>query len=621
MKAVLRFLKSDAFVLVGSLTLLAAAVVLSVLEVPIAYVVCCVLAVAVAGWPVCLDAVRGLLRRDLLDEKFLMTIACIGALCLGELIEAAAVMIFYQIGEYFQRKAVARSRASVRSLMDIRPDTATVIRDGEEMRVDADDVEIGEQIVVRTGERIPIDAIVERGQAELNTSALTGESLPRHAAPSDAVESGVVVLEGVLYLRTVKTADTSAAARVLELVESATENKAKEELFITKFARVYTPIVVGLAVLLAFVVPLFDGFDFLTYIQRALIFLVISCPCALVISVPMTFFGGIGGAASRGILYKGGHLFSPLANVHTAVFDKTGTLTEGRLSVVDVSPVSLSPQELLRLAAVAEYGSNHPIAKCLKDAVKTPVTPPKTTEELSGLGIEAFDGEHRIAVGNVAMMEHKNIILEEKIKQNTGGVLLVAIDGAFAGTITLADTVKAEAAEAIRSLRLLGVRRTVMFSGDTAATAEQVGARVGIDEVHAQLLPHEKYEKLEHMMDTTPGSVLYVGDGINDAPSIARADVGVAMGCIGQDSAIEAADVVIMADSLDKLPTAVRIARKTLRIAKENIVFALTVKIAVMVLGALGLAGMWLAVFADVGVAVLAILNAMRALRARETSR
>ncbi len=615
MRSVLRVLTSDAATLGGSLVLLGAGILLSVLSCTVASAVCCVLAVLVAGLPVFMDAVRGLLRRDLLDETFLMSIACIGALALGDFVEAAAVMIFYQVGEYFQRRAVARSRASVRSLMDIRPDTATVLRDGEQLRVDADEVDIGECILVRTGERIPIDACVQQGSATLDTSALTGESMPRTVDVGDAVESGVVVLEGVLTLCTTKTADTSAAARVLQLVEDATENKAKEELFITKFARVYTPIVVALAAVLAFIVPLFDGFAFLTYMERALIFLVISCPCALVISVPMTFFGGVGGAASQGILYKGGHVFSPLSRVKTAVFDKTGTLTEGRLTIASIHPVGMTEEQLLHMAAVAEYGSNHPIARCIKDACGTSLAPPLSTEELSGLGVQVNDGTRCIAVGNAALMRKKNIKFDDKTEQISTAIVYIALDDAFAGTITFADAIKAEAPAALRALRSLGVDRTVMLSGDHHSAAHRVADRVGIDEVHAQMLPHEKYARLEDMIHACDGRVMYVGDGINDAPSIARADVGVAMGAVGQDSAIEAADVVIMSDALDKLPCAIRIARKTLRIAKENIAFALIVKVAVMILGAFGLAGMWLAVFADVGVAVLAILNAMRALR------
>ncbi len=605
---------SDAFAILVSLLLLASALILSAADVLTAYRICCVAAILIAGAAVFSSAVRGLLRRDLLDEKFLLSVACVGALVLGELTEAAAVMIFYRVGEYFQDRAVKKSRASVRSLMDIRPDTAAVVRDGQEERIDADDVAVGEHIVVRTGERIPIDAVITKGEGELDTSALTGESLPRHVREGDAVESGVVVVEGVLHLCTVRTADTSAAARILDLVENATENKAKEERFITKFARVYTPVVVGLALFLGLVVPLFDGFDFRTYIHRALLFLVISCPCALVISVPMAFFGGIGGAASKGILYKGGHVFSPLCHVHTAVFDKTGTLTEGRLCVTSVSALTLSEEELLRLAATAEYGSNHPIAKCLREAVHQPLTPPISSKEISGMGVEIFDGERHIAVGNAALMLKYGINVNNYFEKQGIAVVYVALDGVYEGAVLLSDSVKKEAAEAIAALQDLGVRRTVMLSGDAKAPAENVGRAVGIKDVRAELLPNEKYDALQALIARAEGSVMYVGDGINDAPSIARADIGVAMGAIGQDSAMEAADVVIMTDALDRLPMAVRIARKTLRIAKENIIFALGVKAAVMVLGAVGVAGMWMAVFADVGVAIIAILNAMRAL-------
>ncbi len=618
-KRLKQLLLSDACSLTLSLVLLVAAYILSAAGAQVAYLVCCAAAILIAGFAVFSSAVQGILRRDLLDEKFLMSVACIGALILGELSEAATVMIFYRVGEYFQDRAVRKSRASVRLLMDIRPDMATVVRDGTEEQVDADGVAVGEHIVVRTGERIPIDAVILQGEADLDTSALTGESLPRHVKAGDRVESGAVVFEGVLHLCTTKTADTSAAARILDLVENATENKAKEERFITKFARVYTPIVVGLALILGVIVPLFDGFDFRTYIHRALIFLVISCPCALVISVPMTFFGGIGGAASKGILYKGGHVFSPLCHVHTVVFDKTGTLTEGRLRIASVWSVTLSQEELLRLAASAEYGSNHPIAKCLREAAGQALTPPKSSKEISGMGVEVFDGTHHIAVGNVALMEKNGINVNNYFENANGVVLHVAMDGTYEGAVLLSDCVKKEASDSIRALRALGVKHTVMLSGDTKAPAEAVGLAVGIDDVRSGLMPNEKYDALEKLIADARGSVMYVGDGINDAPSIARADIGVAMGAIGQDSAIEAADVVIMADALDRLPTAIRIAGKTLRIAKENIVFALGVKVAVMLLGAFGLAGMWLAVFADVGVAIIAILNAMRALHVKQS--
>jgi len=614
MKPLLRFFKDEARLLLAALAALAVALVLLALGWHLPYAVAATVATLLAGIPVLTDAVRGLVRRDLLDEKFLMSVASLGALCLGDFTEAAAVMIFYQIGEFFQRRAVARSRRSVRALMDIRPDTATVLRDGKELTVDADDVEVGECICIRTGERVPLDATVLSGHGELDTSALTGEAMPRAVKEGEALDSGCVLLSGVLVCRVLRCADASAASRILELVECASENKAKEERFITRFSRVYTPLVVTLALALAFVVPLFDGFAFLTYIKRALTFLVISCPCALVISVPMAFFGGIGGAASQGILFKGGHVFSPLCRVKTAVLDKTGTLTHGGLTVCSVEAVGVTDGELLSLAAFAEYGSNHPVAKCLKRAIAHPLPAPVSTEEHSGLGILASDGAHTVAVGNRMLMQKIGVEITKNVNKTEQSTLFVAKDDAFVGTITLADDIKEDAAPTLRELRRLGVRRTVMLTGDSEQAARRIAEAVSVDEVHAGLLPHEKYAQLEALIGASDGCVMYVGDGINDAPSIARADVGVAMGGIGQDSAIEAADIVLMSDALDRLPLAIRLARRTLRIAKENIVFALGVKLAVLVLGALGLASMWLAVFADVGVAVLAILNAMRAL-------
>ena len=612
----LRWIKKETSRLLLALVCFTAAIVCAAFGFPVPHAALSVLAVLLAGADVFIDAVRGLFRRDLLDEKFLMSVASVGAMCLGDLTEAAAVMIFYQIGEYFQARAVRRSRASVRALMDIRPDTATVVRDGVELSVDADDVGIGELLVIRTGERVPLDAEIVEGDAEVDTSALTGEALPRYVTVGNTVDSGTVITSGVLRCRALRCADASAAARILELVECASENKAREERFITRFARVYTPLVTGLALILALIVPLFDGFDFVTYIRRALTFLVISCPCALVISVPMAFFGGIGGAASQGILYKGGHVFSPLSRVRTVALDKTGTLTHGRLSVAEIAPIGMDTETLLSLAAFAEHGSNHPVARCIKEAAGEVSTVPTVTEEHSGLGMVARDSTRTVAIGNVPLMEKVRVEIPENVKKDSQGVLYIALNGMFVGTIRLTDTVKEEAKDALSELVSLGVRRTVMLSGDVPSAAKAVGDAVGIGEVHAGLLPEEKYAHLEGLIAEDDGFVMYVGDGINDAPSIARADVGVAMGAIGQDSAIEAADVVIMSDALDRLPLAVRIARRTLRIAKENIVFALGVKCAVMLLGALGYAGMWLAVFADVGVAVLAILNAMRTLRA-----
>lgn len=611
-----KILQNDLYTIIAAVVLFVSGCICSAAMCELAARILFLLAAAIAGIPVLMSAARGLRRRDFLDEKFLMSIACIGAIAIGEYTEAAGVMIFYQIGEHFQDKAVAHSRRSIRSLMDICPDTATVIRNGEELTVDADEVEVGETVVIRTGERIPIDVRVLEGTAELDTSALTGESVPRSVAVGDSAASGSVVLMGVLRAEAIRPSDESAAARILQLVENASDRKAKEEEFITKFARVYTPIVVSLAFLLTVIPPIFGWMPILQSLRRALIFLVISCPCALVISVPMAFFGGIGGAASRGILYKGGNTFSPLARVHTVAFDKTGTLTTGEFSVRAIHPVGIESSALLRYAASAEYGSNHPLALCLRAACSDCVRP-TSVREIAGRGIVSVVEGRRVSIGNQALMRDENIV-DLPTSSDAYAVLFVAIDRVFSGTILLSDTVKSEAAASLKGLRRRGVSRVVMISGDRAPIAERVGAELGLDSVFAEQLPEQKFTCLEHLIADANGPVMYVGDGINDAPSIARADVGVAMGKAGQDSAIEAADVVIMSDDLSRLPTAIGIAKKTLRIARENIVFALGIKVTVLVLGALGIAGMGLAVFADVGVAVLAILNAMRALHVKD---
>ncbi|MBQ4071265.1 MAG: cadmium-translocating P-type ATPase [Clostridia bacterium] len=572
------------------------------------------LSLAVAGIPVFLGAFRGIIRRDLLDEKFLMSLASVGAMIIGEMSEGVAVMLFFLVGEYFEHRAVAHSRRSIRALMDIRPDEACVVgEDGEERVMDAEDVEVGSIIVVRAGERVPIDSVVISGSADLDTSALTGESIPRPVCEGSAVEGGAVVVGGVIRCKTLRTADESAAARILELVENANESKSREESFITGFSRFYTPIVVGLAVLVAVFPPLFvDNITFSDSIYSALAFLVISCPCALVISVPMAFFGGIGGAASRGILFKGGNVFSAVARADSFVFDKTGTLTSGSFSVREVVPVGISEEELMYYAASAEYGSTHPLAECIKGAARDAVIP-EEYEELAGLGVRATVKGHTVLVGTERLLAGCGVASPS----DTGAAtVLVAIDGRYAGKIIVKDEIKSEAESAIRELSALGAKRTVMLSGDKKERAYEVAQALAIDEAVPELLPEEKYRKLEKIIAAS-SAVCYVGDGINDAPALALADVGVAMGAIGSDSAIEAADVVIMSDDLTRLPLAVRIARKTVRIAKANIVFALGVKLGVMILSVLGLANMWLAVFADVGVAVLAILNSMRTLSAR----
>ena len=564
-------------------------------------------ALVLSGIDVFISAVRGILRGDVFDEKLLMSVASVGAMIIGEAEEGVAVMLFFLVGEWFEHIAVRRSRNSIRHLMDIRPDTATLLVDGVETVTDAEDVATGSVIVIRSGERAPIDCVVLTGECELDNSALTGESLPVSITLGDEISSGAVVLGGVVTCRTLRTADTSAAARILDMVENAQERKNHTETFITRFSRVYTPIVFTLAVLMAALPSIFGWLTFTDALYRALSFLVVSCPCALVISVPMAFFGGIGRAASQGILYKGGNVFTPLSRVKEVVFDKTGTLTEGRLAVNTVTAVTVTPERLLALAAAAEYASNHPVAEAIKAAASNPPVADSITE-LSGRGIIATVLGLRVAVGNMSLMKEQGISAPE-----AEGVY-VALDGVYAGSITFTDTIKPEAADAIAELRRLGVARASMLSGDRRENAESVGKALNLDEIDYELLPDGKLALLEKKIESTRGSVIYVGDGINDAPCLARADVGIAMGTLGTDSAIEAADAVIMSDNLGKLPEAIRIARKTERIAKQNIVLAIGVKALVLLLVSLNVAGMWMAVFADVGVAVLAILNSFRTL-------
>ena len=565
-------------------------------------------ALALVGWPVALDAVRGLLRRDLLDEKFLMCIASIGAMCIGEYTEAVAVMLFYSVGEYFQERAVKKARSSIRSLMEICPDTATVLTAEGEEEMDAEEVPVGATLLLRAGDRVPLDAKILTGSADVDTSALTGESRLRAVTVSDALDSGTVIVSGMLTAEALRPAEESAAARILSLVETASENKSKEENFITKFAVWYTPLVVGAALMLALVPPLFGLAPLVECVRRALLFLVVSCPCALVISVPMAFFGGIGGAASRGVLFKGGNVFSPLAKATHFVFDKTGTLTTGAFSVSHVIAYHGEEQELLALAAAAEY----PVAKALQNAVQTPLQA-NAVRELAGKGIIARIGGQEVAVGNARLMAECGI--RDPRVDAANGAILIARDGVLLGEIHLSDTVKPEAKAALADLRSLGVKELHMLTGDAEAAAKSVADSLGLDSYSASLRPEDKYAALEEILKDPKNRVAYVGDGINDSPSLARADVGIAMGRAGTDSAMEASDIVIMSDVLSRLPDAVRIAKKTVRIAKQNIAFALAVKLGVLILGAFGLVGMWWGVFADVGVAVLAILNSMRTLR------
>ena len=581
----------------------------------------------VIGWRVLWKAARNILRGQVFDENFLMTLATVGALIVGEYPEAVFVMLFYRVGELFEELAVGKSRASIAALMEIRPDCAHVEREGETVTVDPAEVAVGEVIAIHPGERVPLDGMVLEGITTLDTAALTGESLPREAESGDTVISGCVNLTGLIRVRVTKSYGESTVSKILELVENAGEHKSRSEQFITRFARYYTPVVVLAAVLLAVVPPLLVGMTDPTvwseWIYRALSFLVISCPCALVISVPLSFFGGIGGASKRGILVKGSCYLEALAACDTVVFDKTGTLTEGRFSVTAIHPAEgMTEYELLCLAAGAEQYSSHPIARALTAACPD-VTEAHNVEELAGHGVRATvtdrEGQpHRVAVGNPKLMDSEGAAW---ISHNdTGTTVMVAADGVFMGSITVADTVKPDSAEAVAALRKCGVERTVMLTGDSEATASIVARDLGLDEYHAALLPADKVERVEALLadPARKGKLAFVGDGINDAPVLARADIGIAMGGMGSDAAIEAADVVLMDDRMTDLPRAISLARRTLCIVKQNIVFALGVKAVILVLGALGYAGLWAAVFADVGVAVIAILNAMRAMKTRD---
>lgn len=600
-------------ILLGGM-LLAAALLLDGIPALILYI----LALFASGMGVAISAVRGLLRRDLLDEKFLMTVAAVGAFIIGEYAEGVAVMLFFLVGELFEHRAVARSRRSIRALMDIRPDRAILVTDAGDRELDADDVSVGDVIRIRPGERIPLDCAVLSGEALVDTSAVTGESVPIRATVGTRLSGGTVCLDGMLTASAERIAEDSAAARILALVESANEAKSKEETFIARFSHIYTPIVVGAALLLAVLVPLCLGGgaeSFRVWVHRALIFLVVSCPCALVISVPLSFFGGIGGAASEGILFKGGNRMRAIANARVACFDKTGTLTQGTFSVREVlTAAPFDRDQILRLAAGAEYGSTHPIARAIRECCADAPLPTELHEH-AGRGVLATVDGVRVAVGNRLLLREQGI---EVPQADAAGAVFVALDGVYAGQIKVGDEVRSEAMRAIEALRSVGIRKTVMLTGDSEINARPITAALGIDDCYAGLLPEEKYRHLERLIRQGSGPVLFVGDGINDAPVLARADVGIAMGGIGSDAAIEAADAVILSDRLTRIPEAIRIARRTLRIATANIVFALGVKLSILILSAFGLnESMWLAVFADVGVAVIAILNAMRAMRVK----
>ncbi len=574
------------------------------------------------------EALEGIAKGDMFNEDFLMSVATIGALCIGflpgaetQFAEAVFVMLFFQVGELFEGYAEGRSRESISHLMDIRPDMANVERDGKVESVKPEDVKVGETIVVRPGEKIPLDGIIVEGTTSLNTIALTGESCPRDVEERDEVVSGCINLTGVIRVKTTKTFGESTVSKIIRLVESADENKSRSESFITRFARVYTPIVVFAALALAFIPPFFsaEGYAtaFSTWLYRALVFLVVSCPCALVISVPLSFFGGIGAASRRGILIKGSGYMDTLASLGTVVFDKTGTLTHGEFAVEAVHPSDFDEHELLHLAAHVEHFTTHPIGAALRDAFPSEATDGckiEDVEEIAGRGIRAKVSGRTVCVGNGKMME--DIGLEAHNCHLAGTIIHVAVDGKYAGHIVINDKIKEDSAEAIASLKRLGVEKTVMLTGDREAVGKDVAERLGLDEYHAELLPADKVAHVERLLsEKTEGkSLAFVGDGINDAPVLKRADVGIAMGGLGSDAAIEAADVVLMDDKPSKISTAIGIARRTILIARENVVFAIGVKVAVLLLATVGLGNMWMAVFADVGVTVLAVLNAMRTL-------
>lgn len=574
----------------------------------------------IAGYDVLWDAARGVIRLEVFDENFLMALATVGAIALGEYTEAVAVMLFYQVGELFQSQAVRRSRRSIAALMDIRPDYAMLLDEHDNAaRVSPEQVAVGARIRVGVGEKIPLDGIVISGSSSLDTAALTGESMPRTVEAGDDVLSGCINLSGVLTVSVTKPFADSTVSKILTLVETAAIKKAKTEKFISKFAAVYTPAVVIAAVLLAVLPPLlFAGQAFTDWIYRALTFLMVSCPCALVISVPLTFFGGIGGASREGVLFKGGNYLEALADTRTAVFDKTGTLTAGTFSVTSAEPVAMTAEHLLYYAAHAECFSNHPIALSLRAAYGKPLCEQVVSgiTEQAGHGVSATVDGKAVLVGNARLMAEHDIPLPAV--EAVGTAVFVAVNGAFAGRIRIEDTIKADAATTIHALKTAGIR-TVMLTGDNRETGNAVASALGIDTVYAELLPADKVERVEHLLSDTAGrgKVLFVGDGINDAPVLARADIGVAMGGSGSDAAIEAADVVLMTDEPQKLLTAIKIARKTRRIVWQNVIFALTVKIAVLLLSAFGLVGMWAAVIADVGVSVLAVCNALRMLKNR----
>ena len=574
----------------------------------------------IVGFEILRKAVRNIFRGKVFDENFLMSIATLGAFAIGEFPEAVAVMLFYQVGELFQDYAVDKSRKSIASLMDIRPDYANIIRDGKEEKVDPSEVNIGDTIIIKPGEKVPLDGVAIDGKTTLDTKALTGESVPRGVEVGDQVLSGCINLNGVIKVKVTKEYGESTVSKILDLVENASSKKAKSENFITKFAAYYTPIVVIIAIILAIVPPLIiEGANFQDWLYRALSFLVVSCPCALVISIPLSFFGGIGGASKMGVLVKGSNYLEALSNAEIMVFDKTGTLTEGVFEVQNVESIGISKEELLKIAAYAEYYSNHLISKSIKKAYNKEIDEKEIidSKEISGKGIEAKIGNQDVLAGNEKLMNEKGI--EYTKCKHVGSVVYVAIDGKYVGHIVIADKIKEDAKRTIEELRKNNIKETVMLTGDRKNIGEAVAKELGIEKVYAELLPDGKVEKVEELLKTKlpKGKLAFVGDGINDAPVLAMADIGIAMGGLGADSAIEAADIVIMTDQPSKIISAIKLSKKTMRIVRENIIFAIAVKVLVLILTAVGLSSMWQAVFADVGVSIIAILNALRALRVK----
>ena len=575
----------------------------------------------IVGLSILKKAVRNIFRGKVFDENFLMAVATLGAFGVGEFPEAVAVMLFYQIGELFQSYAVDKSRKSISSLMDIRPDYANVLRDGKEEKVDPDEVKIGEIIVVKPGEKIPLDGTIIEGTTMLDTKALTGESVPVEAKENDEVLSGSINESGKILVKVSKEYGESTVSKILDLVENASSKKSKSENFITKFAKYYTPTVVIIAVILAIVPPfIFKGTSFTEWIYRALSFLVVSCPCALVISIPLSFFGGIGGASKMGILIKGSNYLEALASTEIAVFDKTGTLTKGVFEVQKIETNNISKDKLLEIAAYAENYSNHPIAKSIKNAYKKEIDTNriKNIKEISGHGISVTVDDKNVLIGNEKLMEENKIQYTKS--EDIGTILYIAINNEYKGLIIISDEIKEDSKGLVKNLKNLGVKKTVMLTGDKKTVGEDVGEKLRLDEVYTELLPDGKVEKVEKLMQekTEKGKLIFVGDGINDSPVLAMSDIGIAMGALGSDAAIEAADVVIMTDKPSKIADAISLSRKTMKIVKENIVFAIFVKVLVLILTAIGLSTMWEAVFADVGVSIIAIINALRMLKVKK---